>query len=90
MYSKVVVAASVAKKTCGWSSLAMLCYVVNEQGRLLSLWEVRILQGRIPYPIFKESLNTLLQAAEIHPRGHGICTNLSRQAHFPFPMEYII
>jgi hypothetical protein len=90
MYSKVVAAASVAKKTCGWSSLATLCYVVNEQGRLLSLWAVRILQGRIPYPISKESPNTLLQAVEIHPRGHGICTNSSRQAHFLFPVEHII
>ena len=65
---------------------AMLCYVVNALVRLLSLWEVpMLLQGRIPCLRSKESPNTLLQAAETHPRGHGISTNSSRRAPIFFP-----
>jgi hypothetical protein len=77
MYSKVVGAASVAEKTFGWSSSTMSCYVVSSLVYFPSLQVLPTLQGQIPFPSAKETLNAPL-AAGSHPRCRAICTNLSR------------
>jgi hypothetical protein len=61
----------------------MLCYVVSGLVRLHSLWEVPMLQGRIPCPMPKGNLNMLPLAAETQLRDRGICTNSSRQVFIP-------